>query len=90
MPWTPYSQRSRPPPGPARPDPGRAGAPRRPALTTQHNDLTIRPITGPDELDLSLPGDLPATGSGSGRAVGPWTRSSVRIQGPAGRHLSAR
>ena len=26
--------------------------PKETALTTQHNDLTIRPITGPDELDL--------------------------------------
>ncbi len=33
--------------------PGRAGRlAKETALTTQHNDLTIRPITGPDELDL--------------------------------------
>ena len=53
MPCTPYSQRSRPPPGLARPDPGVGGAPAEgDALTSHHNDLTIRPITGPDELDL--------------------------------------
>src|SRR5690349_13757943 len=52
MPCTPYSQRSRPPPG--RPDltgGGRGASAKETALTT-HNDLTIRPITGPDELDL--------------------------------------
>ena len=53
MPGTPYSQRSRPPPGPGRPDPGRAGRPaKETALTTQDNSLTIRPITGRTKFDL--------------------------------------
>ena len=32
--------------------PGRAGASLRRRLTLHHDDLTVRPITGPDELDL--------------------------------------
>ena len=54
MPWTPYSQRSRPPPEPGRPDSGAGGTPwvKDTALTVHHEDLTIRTITGPDELDV--------------------------------------
>ena len=51
MPWTPYSQRSRPPRGrPGLTRGGRTPCAKETALTTQHNDLTFWPITGPDEL----------------------------------------